>query len=216
MEKRKKGETVKVKIVDMADSGAGIGKDAGFAVFVPGAVTGDVVTARLVKVKKNFAEGELISVDEPSKDRREPFCPAAGECGGCPFGTLAYEAQAEIRKKHLSDRLERIGGAQADGIVGDTVTMEDPFRYRNKAVMEITAGGLITLKGGIQKNAGEPVIGFHRRKSHDVVDCGDCMLQAPTVAAAARAVKEFMISDNITAYDPKWEKGLMRHMMIRT
>ena len=49
MEKRTKGETVKIKIVDMADSGAGIGKDAGFAVFVPGAVTGDVVTARLVK-----------------------------------------------------------------------------------------------------------------------------------------------------------------------
>ena len=216
MEKRKKGETVKVKIVDMADSGAGIGKDAGFAVFVPGAVTGDAVTARLSRVKKNFAEGELISVEEPSKDRREPFCPAAGECGGCPFGTLAYEAQAEIRKKHLSDRLERIGGARADGIASDTVTMEEPFRYRNKAVMEITAGGLITLKGGIQKNAGEPVIGFHRRGSHDVVDCGDCMLQAPTVAAAARAVKEFMISDNITAYDPKWEKGLMRHMMIRT
>ncbi len=216
MEKKLKGEKVKVKIVDMADSGAGIGKDEGFAVFVPGAITGDVVTAELTKVKKNFAEGRLISVDEPSENRAEPFCPAIGECGGCPFGVMKYDAQAEVRKKHLSDKLQRIGGVETAGITGDTVTMEYPFRYRNKAVMEITAGGLITLKGGIQKNAGEPAIGFHRRKSHDVVDCGDCMLQAPTVAAAARAVREFMISDNITAYDPKWEKGLMRHMMMRT
>ena len=52
MEKRQRGEIVKLNIVDMSDSGAGIGKDDGFAVFVPGAVTGDVVTAELTKVKK--------------------------------------------------------------------------------------------------------------------------------------------------------------------
>lgn len=216
MEKRTKGEKVKVKIVDMTDSGAGIGKDAGFAVFVPGAVPGDVVTAELTKVKKSFAEASLISVDEPSKDRIEPACPKAGECGGCAFASLKYEAQAAVRKKHLADRLSRIGGVDAGGVVADTVTMEHPYRYRNKAVMEITAGGLVTLKGGIQRNAGEPVIGFHRRGSAQVIDCKDCMLQAPTVTAVAEAVRRFIISDNITAYDPRWDKGFLRHVMVRT
>lgn len=216
MEKRQRGEIVKLNIVDMSDSGAGIGKDDGFAVFVPGAVTGDVVTAELTKVKKNFGEARLLTMEKPSENRVEPFCEVAGECGGCAFAPLRYEAQAEVRKKHLEDRLKRIGGVMTEGIVGDTICMEEPLRYRNKAVMEITAGGLITLKGGIQRNAGEPVIGFHRRGSGEVVNCEDCMLAASPAAAAARAVRRFMVSDNITAYDPKWDKGLMRHMMVRT
>lgn len=216
MRKRSKGEIVTLEIVDMADSGAGIGKDDGFTVFVSGCVTGDRVRARLTGVKKTFAEGTLLAVEEPSKDRVRPFCPIMGRCGGCAYGALKYDAQARIRRKHLIDRLERIGGIEAEGAVGDTLTMEYPFRYRNKGVMAITAGGLITLKGGIQRNAGAPVIGFHPRGSIEVVDCPDCMIQAPTVGAAAEAVRQFMERDNITAYDSRLGKGLLRHMTVRT
>ena len=34
--------------------------------------------------------------------------------------------------------------------------------------------------------------------------------------AAAEALRQFMIEDHITSYDPRWEKGLMRHMIVRT
>ena len=91
-----------------------------------------------------------------------------------------------------------------------------PVRYRNKASMPVSTGGLITEKGGIVKPVHEPRIGFYRPKSHDVVDCEDCLLQSEPAMAAARALRQFMEEDHITSYDPRWDKGLMRHMIVRT
>ena len=96
------------------------------------------------------------------------------------------------------------------------IGMEDPFRSRNKATMPVWTGGVITRKGGILENLGTPAVGFYQAKSHDVVDCYDCFLQSEPAMAAAEALRQFMISDNITAYDPKWEKGLLRHLVVKT
>ena len=50
-----KNDIVTVKIEDIGTEGEGIGKLEGFTLFVKDAVMGDVVEARLVKVKKNTA-----------------------------------------------------------------------------------------------------------------------------------------------------------------
>lgn len=90
------------------------------------------------------------------------------------------------------------------------------YRYRNKAQFPVSTGGIITRKGGLVENLGEPSVGFYRPKSHEVVDCGDCYLQSMAAMAAADALRTFMEEDNITAYDPKWDKGLIRHLIVKT
>ena len=256
----------------MTEAGQGVGRSNGLAVFVKGAVVGDVVTAELAKVKKSYAFGRLLSVDEPSDDRIEAFCPYSGQCGGCAYGELSYEAQLALKEKQIRDKLIRLGGVAgleqtlegsgapelnerfngmsgskeklgsvglpgseeklgSDGLPGSKVPaaafapvpqlrpiigMGEPFRYRNKAAMPIWTGGVITRKGGVLENLGTPAIGFYQAKSHDVVDCYDCFLQSEPAMAAAEALRQFMISDNITAYDPKWEKGLLRHLVVKT
>ncbi len=248
----------------MTEAGQGVGRSNGLAVFVKGAVIGDVVTAELTKVKKNYAFGRLLTVDEPSADRIEAFCPYFGQCGGCAYGELSYDAQLALKEKQVRDKLIRLGGVaeleksldtgeslgtdgvpgidekfDADGTPGVQETfagtevsagsasaqtpwlrpiigMEEPFRYRNKATMPVWTGGVITRKGGILENLGTPAVGFYQAKSHDVVDCYDCFLQSEPAMAAAEALRQFMISDNITAYDPKWEKGLLRHLVVKT
>lgn len=178
-------------------------------------MVGDVVTAELAKVKKNYAFGRLISIDEPSADRIEAFCPYFGTCGGCAYGELSYEAQLALKEKQVRDKLTRLGGLSAP-LVRPIIGMDEPFRYRNKASMPIWTGGIITRKGGIVENLGTPAIGFYQAKSHDVVDCYDCFLQSEPAMAAAEALRQFMTEDNITAYDPKWEKGLLRHLVVKT
>ena len=178
-------------------------------------MVGDVVTAELTKVKKNYAFGRLLSIDEPSADRIEAFCPYFGTCGGCAYGELSYEAQLALKEKQVRDKLTRLGGLSAP-LVQPISGMEEPFRYRNKASMPVWTGGIITRKGGIVENLGTPVIGFYQAKSHDVVDCCDCFLQSEPAMAAAEALRQFMTEDNITAYDPKWEKGLLRHLVVKT
>ena len=211
-----KGQIVDILIEDMSPEGQGIGKADGFAVFVKGTVPGDKVRAELTKVKKRFAFGRLVEITEPSKERIEDFCEHQGICGGCTYGNLSYEAQLKLKEKQVCDKLTRLGGIE-NPVIRPIMAMEDePFRYRNKAVMQISTGGLITEKGGIVKPVHEPRIGFYQSKTHDVVDCRDCFLQSEPAIAAADALRRFMEEDHITSYDPRWDKGLMRHLVVRT
>lgn len=226
-----KGQIVRLTIEDMSTEGQGIGKiyeddsakseKRGFPVFVKGAVVGDCVDTELTKVKKNYAFGRIRDMVQASEDRIEPYCEYNGICGGCTFGTLRYEAQLALKERQIRDKLVRLGGLEDPVIMpimgmNETESGEEPFRYRNKAGMPVSTGGLITKKGGIALPVHEPRIGFYRPKSHDVVDCADCLLQSEPAMAAAAALRQFMKEDHITSYDSRWEKGLMRHMIVRT
>lgn len=220
-----KGQIVELTIEDMSAEGRGIGKiyddERGFAVFVQDTVVGDRAKVELTKVKKNYAFGRVSEMLALSQDRQESFCPHSGLCGGCVYSKLSYEAQLALKEKQVREKLVRLGGL-TDPVIMPIIGMggedanEVPFRYRNKASMPVSTGGLITQKGGIVKPVHEPRVGFYRPKSHDVVDCEDCLLQSEPAMAAAAALRKFMEEDHITSYDPRWEKGLMRHMIVRT
>ena len=220
-----KGQIVELTIEDMSAEGRGIGKiyydERGFAVFVQDTVVGDHAKVELTKVKKNYAFGRVSEMLALSQDRQESFCPHSGLCGGCVYSQITYEAQLALKEKQVREKLVRLGGLTDPvimpiiGMGGEDVN-EVPFRYRNKASMSVSTGGLITQKGGIVKPVHEPRVGFYRPKSHDVVDCGDCLLQSEPAMAAVAALRKFMEEDHITSYDPRWEKGLMRHMIVRT
>ena len=210
-----KGQILTIEIEDIGTEGQGIGKADGLAVFVKGTVIGDVAKVELTKLKKRYAFAKLIELVEPSPYREEPFCPYDKMCGGCSFGTTSYEGQLALKEKQVRDRLVRLGGLE-DPKMNPIIGMAEPWRYRNKATMPVSTGGLITKKGGIVEPVHEPRIGFYRAKTHDVVDCQDCLLQSEPAMAAAEALRQFMIEDNITSYDPKWDKGLMKHMIVKT
>ena len=222
-EEMEKGQIIELTIEDISAEGQGIGRsEDGMVVFVSGALPGDTASVELTKVKKNYALGRAVEIIHASEFRRsEDWCPYQDKCGGCPFGRLEYGAQLQLKEKQVRSRLERIGGIEPDmePIIGmdDTAnsTSADE-RYRNKAVMKISTGGLMTKKGGVQVPVHEPRIGFYQAKTHDVVDCYDCRLQVGTAMAAAEATRQFMEEDHICSYDDRWDKGLMRQMTVRT
>lgn len=199
-----RGQIVELTIEDMGSEGQGIGKTAdGFVVFVSGAVVGDRVRATLNKVKKNYATARLEEILKRSEYRNEDFyCQI---CGGCPFGLLQYEKQLEIKEAQVRSKLERLAGVIFDeehgavfnpiiGMRSDDNDGDGPLRYRNKAVMAISHDKQATR------------IGFNPARSHDVIDCEDCLLQPLTVAAAAAATKEFM----------RETKGWFKGMTVKT
>ena len=219
-----KGQIVEFTIEDMSSEGQGIGRFEGMVVFVDGAVIGDTVSARLKKVKKNYALAELVEVLDESPFRTDVFdCEFMEKgCGGCQYGCIDYGAQLKLKQSQVREKLQRLAGIEDPAVMPITgMKPEDndgngPFRYRNKAQFQVSTGGIITRKGGVVENLGEPAVGFYNAKSHSVVDCGDCYLQSMAAMAAADALRTFMEEDNITAWDPKWEKGLMRQLIVKT
>ena len=221
-----RGQIVTLTIEDMSAEGQGIGRmeEGGLVVFVPETLPGDQARVKLTKVKKNYAFGRAVEVLEESPHRNNDFdCPYFTEgCGGCPYAMLDYDAQLQLKQRQVRTKLQKLAGL-SDPLVRPIIGMEEDdnegqgwFRYRDKAVFPVSTGGIITRKGGIVENLGDPAVGFYRAKSHEVVDCEDCYLQSLAAMAAADALRRFMEEDHITAFDPKWEKGLLRHLIVKT
>ena len=79
---RKQFSLPNIYIHGIADRGKGVGRtEEGMAVFVDGAVPGDVVDVFVQKKKGGFAEGRVERIVTPSPDRVEAFCEHFAICG---------------------------------------------------------------------------------------------------------------------------------------
>ena len=98
-----------IAIRSLGHSGEGVGSKDDFTVFVPGALVGEVVLAKITLVKKNYAVGSLVRVIAPSEERVEPICPIYEACGGCQLQHLSYDGQLIAKRQQVVDALQRIG-----------------------------------------------------------------------------------------------------------
>ena len=77
-----------VRIEGIAAEGKAISRVDGMLVFTEFGVPGDIDDIRVYKKKKNYMEGRIERLKEPSKDRQKPFCEHFGVCGGCRWQHL--------------------------------------------------------------------------------------------------------------------------------
>ncbi len=213
--KIEKGEKVQITIEDVTHEGTGIGKAEGFPLFVGETVVGDQVLVEVTKVKKNYGFGKVCELLVASPHRVEPSCSLMGCCGGCSYGETAYEQQLFIKEKQVKESIRRLGGVSQPQVC-PMVTMDHPYEYRNKATFAISTGGNRKIKGGIIENLGPVAVGFHKKNSHKVLPVYQCMLQHPVALEVARVVRQFMVEDHLTAWDEKWQQGLMKSLVVKT
>ena len=190
-----------IEIEDLGHSGEGVGKIDGFTVFVHGAIPGDYVKIKLTTLKKNYGIGKIIEILRPSQDRVEPRCPLANICGGCQIMHMDYRAQLDIKRKRVEETLERIG--KINTTVHPTIGMENPYEYRNKAQFPV---GIVD---------GQAVLGFYKKGTHDIVRTDYCHIQAPVNIEIIKVIKEYIKKYDISVYNEKTRKGLLRHVVTR-
>ncbi|MBQ9443996.1 MAG: 23S rRNA (uracil(1939)-C(5))-methyltransferase RlmD [Lachnospiraceae bacterium] len=196
-----------LRIEALSSDGAGIAKEDGFPIFIKDALPGDVVSAKITKVRKNMAFARLESVDEPSPDRVDPRCPVSRACGGCVLQELSYEKQLEYKDEKVYNCLLRIGGIPAkilDAAHEDPIGMDKPWRYRNKAQYPI----------GRDRN-GQIIAGFYAGRTHHIVESAECHLNPSEFAAILRIFLGFCEENKISPYDEESDKGCVRHLLIR-
>ena len=202
-----KNEKLVIKIEDIGVNGEGIGKVAGYTLFVKDALIGDTVEAVITKAKKNYGYAKMLKVLEPSPHRVEKRCPVARQCGGCQIQELSYEAQLDFKTKKVYGNLERIGGFSPeflDSVMEPICGMESPFNYRNKAQFPI----------GTDKE-GNIVTGFYAGRTHQIIPNMECALGVDVNKEILKIIVDFMNENHISAYDETTQRGLVRHVLIR-
>ena len=202
-----KNDIVTVKIEDIGTEGEGIGKLEGFTLFVKDAVMGDVVEARLVKVKKNYAYARLEKVLTSSPLRVKPVCPYHKQCGGCQIQAMSYEAQLQFKENKVKNNLVRIGGFDQlfiESVMEPVVGMEQLWHYRNKAQFPV----------GTDKD-GRIITGFYAGRTHSIIANTDCALGVEENEPILQKVLAYMQNEKVSAYDETTGQGLVRHILIR-
>ena len=164
---------VDLKIEDIAFGGKGVGREQGKAVFVPYTIEGELVSAEIVREKKQFAEAELVEVKENSPHRVTPGCPHFGRCGGCAYQHIDYEHQLAIKWRQVRNVLQRIGKIK-DIPLRPIIPSPKQYEYRNRITVHVQNG----------------VIGFFRRDSHRLIDIEQCPISCDEVNRALTELRE--------------------------
>ena len=199
------GEEVVVEVEGLGHEGEGVGRAGGFALFVPGALPGEKVRAKVRELKKRYGCADLLEVLEPSPERIQPPCPVFGRCGGCQLQHMEYDAQLRWKRKMVTDALERIGKLDLGRVtVHPTLGMAEPRHYRNKA--QVPAG----------TRGGRLVAGFYAMNSRRIVETDACLIQHEMNNRVVEAVRRIAAELGITGYNEETRSGHLRHIVVRT
>ncbi|GIP18996.1 23S rRNA (uracil-C(5))-methyltransferase RlmCD [Paenibacillus montaniterrae] len=224
-----KNEVVTASVVGLTHDGNGVARtEQGYTLFVPFALPGEVIEAKVLKSKKQYGYGKMHTLQTASEHRVEPPCPIYEKCGGCQLQHYSYEAQLQWKRQHVIDSLTRIGklkvkgeparvsGSEQEAVAGEreseqhevvvhpTIGMSEPWYYRNKAALPIGAA-----------EDGQLIGGFYAKGSHRIIDMDVCLIQKRPNDDVLAIVKEIARELRIEPYDEESASGVLRHVMTR-
>ena len=205
-----------VKIFDLGSKGQSIAKsDQGIVLMVKNGVPGDIVDIKTYRKKKNYFLGNIIKYHSFSKDRIEPICKHFGLCGGCKLQNISYDTQTKLKEDKIKYSISRIFN---DVIINPIIKCENKFFYRNKLEFSFTENKWLTESE--IKNTNDKIdrrgIGFHKAGMWDkIVDIEKCHLQSEPSNKIRLSLKQFAIENNISFYNTRLKKGLLRTLTIR-
>ena len=202
MDKLRYGKEYTASIRGYNSQGDGVARIGGEVVFVPGTADGDECRIRVVNTRSKYAWGELLEVLTPSEVRVDPGCGAYPACGGCALRHIRYEEELKLKAQRVRDAFSRIAGLEVE--LEDITGAPQIERYRNKAIFPVQR-----IKDG-------NIAGFYKRASHEIVPFSDCLLESEASQRILRAVLAYMEKYNVRAYDEKTDKGIVRHVFVRT
>ena len=197
-----KNDIVEVEIVDLTHEGAGVAKVDGFVFFVDNALPGEVIKMRVLKLKKNIGFGKVEEYVTLSPNRNQDIDATYLRSGIADFGHMTYEEQLKFKRKQVVDNLYKTA-AISDVEVAETLGMDTPYAYRNKAQVPVRR-----VKGQLET-------GFYRKNSHDLIPIEDFLIQDKEIDKLIVFVRDLLRRYDLKPYDEKEQTGLIRHLVVR-
>ncbi|MCI8345663.1 MAG: 23S rRNA (uracil(1939)-C(5))-methyltransferase RlmD [Clostridia bacterium] len=201
MEIRKNEEYI-VDIIDNGFEGEGIAKINNFTIFVKGAIKGEKVKILILKVNSSYAFAKILEIIAKSEYRCQEDCKSYKRCGGCDLRHIKYDKTLDIKRNMVQSLLNKTLKNQIK--VNDTIGMENPFNYRNKAQYPV----------GIDKE-GNSTFGVFANRTHDIIPIEDCKIQTKISEEIAKYILKFIQENKIKVYDEKINRGTFRHIIVK-
>ena len=197
-----KNDELQGTVVDLTHEGSGVVKIDDYPFFVEGALPGEDVTIKVMKVGKTFGFARLVSVQNESPDRVAEKDIVGRQIGTMTLQHLSYPAQLKFKQHLVESAFERLG--KFKGVkVAETVGMEVPYEYRNKAQIPVrTVNGLLET-------------GFFRKNSHQLVPVENFYIQHKAIDAAIVKVRDILRKYDIVPYNERNHNGEVRHIVVK-
>ena len=191
-----------VEIIDNGFEGEGIAKIDNFTIFITNAIKGEKVKILVVKVLSSHAFAKILEIIEPSEFRIESDCVTYKRCGGCSLRHIDYKRTLQMKQNAVQSLVNKTLKNKIQ--VEDTLGMENPYHYRNKAQYPV----------GIDKN-GKPVIGVFANRTHEIIQINKCFIQNERTEELAKFIFDYIVKNNISIYNENTGKGLVRHIVTK-
>lgn len=197
-----KNETYTGTVMDLTYEGNGVVKIDNYSLFIANALPGEKIKFVVTKVGKSFGFGRVLEHLTTSPDRAEidEKDRKLAQAGIAPLQHMVYPAQLRFKQHQIESLLAK---NKLDLSVSETIGMETPYHYRNKAQIPVR-----TVRGQLET-------GFYRQHSHDLVPLTDFYIQDPRIDKAIVIVRDILRAEEVPAYDEKTHKGIIRNVMVR-
>ena len=187
-------ETLKVESLDQ--EGRGVARRDGKAIFIEGALPGELVTYSVFRKKPTYEIATLGEVIEESTARVVPRCRHFGLCGGCSLQHFEARAQVAVKQRVLEDSLWHIGRVRPERML--PAIYGPAWEYRHRARFTVR---YVPKKGGA-------LVGFHEKKSSYVADMDSCEVLPQRISSLLRPLRELVSALSIRSRLPQIEVSL--------
>ena len=171
-----------------------------YPLYIADAIPGEKVLLEVIQVDKFSGYAKIIEIIVASNKRQNSHRQYLIAAGTAPLVNLKYDAQLELKQSQIKKLFQEKNIAVA---VEPTIGMENPTYYRNKTIVPV------------KWQEGHLTSGFYRRGSHELVPMTDYFVNDQAIDQAIIKVRQVLENYNITAFDPDFEKGTIRYIMIR-
>ena len=228
----KKGNIIELNIEKYAFEGKGIAKvdknlinpgstkefgKNNYIVFVHGSFPGDKVKAKLIKIKKSYAEAQTEEILSSSIYRIDARCKYFGVCGGCKQQDIDYRIQLDFKQKQAEEIFNKIGGFN-NFEIEEIMPSEKIFYYRNKMEFSFSNKRWLTkeeISSGKILDRGF-ALGLHIPNVYDkVLDIDECFLQSELSNKILNFTRNFFWERKIPVYNTKKHEGYLRNLVVR-
>ncbi len=192
-----------VKIEKMIYGGNSLARNEGFPIFIKSGCPGDVAEIEITKVNKNFAEAVIVEIKEASIYRIKPKCALHNVCGSCNWQYIEYKEQLNQKQNIVKETIKNITGHDYE--VKEVIPSPLQYEYRCKIQLPVSQ----------TKVSNRILAGYYKENSHELINIKYCHMYDAYINKIVDYIKISAKELNISGYDEKSNKGLLRHIVIR-